>query len=236
MLKQTQPTNITCASTAIANFLEVNVYEVIKDFHNKYLKHGTKISGYLSDYLNVEKCYTEDDIEHGYIYFLCVPSLFPEVPGATHVILGDNRGDSLEIVDSMEGRGPFYYRDENKFTTKSPHAFEFTGGFTPLCRVSAEDYAEYLEYKSSWETTRDENRNLTVGRFSADLMEDLRIHVANEEKRAYVRKQKEQEGMAVVPASISGTKVEVILSDSDDLSWAGAGLAGMFPGTKSGRG
>lgn len=235
MHKITQPTPNSCASTCLAMLLEVDVFELIKDFHNSYLLNHTKPSGYMSDFMKVERCHGEDDIEHGYIYVIVVPTIFPEVPGTTHVVIADNRSGTLEILDPGEGRGPFYYSAD--YVIKSLHAFKFHAGFTPLFRVSAADYAEYLEYRNTWETQRDEEKDRTIGRFSADLMEDLRIHVAEQEKRAYIRKQREQEDMhAVMAVGATGTKGEVILVDSEELSWVGEGLAGMFPGTKSGRG
>lgn len=246
MLNQTQPTGSTCMSTSIANLLEVDAFEVIKDFHDKYTKHNIKASAYLSDFLKVERCYGEDDIQHGYIYLICVPAIYPEIPGATHVVLADNRSGTLELIDPCEGRGPFYYAGED--TIKSAHAFKFKAGFTSLCRVSSANYAAYLEHKKSWETVFDQNKAKYIGKFSADLMEDLRIHIASEEKRAEV--------LARESGQLRGNKGEVLLVDpigkflmvdpgkatveatitaDEQLSWVGKGLQDMFPGTKSGR-
>ena len=101
---QQQPTPVTCVSTCIAMLLNVDVQEVISEFHQNYFEvkeNKAKVSDYLkSKGVDFNICNFEDSPEKEGMYFVTVPSL--NIKAGNHQIIW--------ILEAAEQEGYFYQR------------------------------------------------------------------------------------------------------------------------------
>lgn len=124
IIHQQQPTSNTCASTCIAMLLNTPVEDVVKDFHDKYMRLETGVHQYLTDNgLNVE-CLTCEhrQAQWGNLYLLTVASL--NTKGLLHYIILDVRIEGAVIIyDPNMGKNDkdYYVSDTQEYKTIHEH-------------------------------------------------------------------------------------------------------------------
>lgn len=139
-----QPTDDTCVSACLAMLLNKPVYAIIEVFHDRYKSNCMTFNefDFLKDLgLPVEKCYTLDNLEDEYVYFLGVPSLHE--PGVMHCIVlyfqyWDYEGDEPDIVvldpnKGREGKQWYHFDVRHDFTAQGGVLLR---GYAPSIKIN----------------------------------------------------------------------------------------------------
>lgn len=121
---QTQPTSNTCMVTCLAMLLDVDVNDIVDEFHQAFADSELTIGDVLCANgvpfitgRGINQCPT---IFYDYVYVLCVPS--PVKTGILHQILMDSRNQTLTVYDPLKGTGRRYYTMDPE--DKSPLAIK----------------------------------------------------------------------------------------------------------------